>query len=98
MKKNYCFPVLLFLVTLTGCGKQNEETSTENGVKVEILKVNSTAQTINSRFSGTVEEKSSSVLSFSVMGMVKSVCVGLGEEVRKGQLIATVDPASMQSS
>lgn len=98
MKKNYCFPVLLFLVTLTGCGKQNEKTSTENGVKVEILKVNSTAQTINSRFSGTVEEKNSSVLSFSVMGMVKRVCVGLGEEVRKGQLIATVDPASMQSS
>lgn len=98
MKKNYCFPVLLFLVTLTGCGKQNEETSAENGVKVEVLKVNSSEQAASSRFSGTVEEKNSSVLSFPVMGIVKSVCVGVGDVVHKGQLIATVDPASMRSS
>lgn len=49
-------------------------------------------------FSGTVEEEGGTALSFSVMGTVKTTHITLGRHVTKGDLIATLDPVSMQSS
>lgn len=49
-------------------------------------------------FSGTVQEENGSALSFPLMGRVKSVQVDLGSRVRQGQLLATLDEASVEST
>ena len=48
--------------------------------------------------SGTAEEENGTALSFPVSGTVRTLKVHLGQRVVFGQLIATLDPTSMQSS
>ena len=50
------------------------------------------------RYSGTVEEQNGTPLSFSVAGTVQAVHVRLGQRVAAGQLIATLDDASLRNS
>ena len=90
--------VLLLLFGLTSCQNNGDKQTTMSPVKVKVLRVFSSEIDGTERFSGTVEEANSTSLSFSIMGTVKTVHVGLGDRVAKGQLIATVDPLSMQSS
>ena len=90
--------VLLLLFGLTSCQNNGDKQTTMSPVKVKVLRVSSSEIDGTERFSGTVEEANSTSLSFSIMGTVKTVHVGLGDRVAKGQLIATVDPLSMQSS
>ena len=90
--------VLLLLFGLTSCQNNGDKQTTMSPVKVKVLRVSSSEIDGTERFSGTVEEANSTSLSFSIMGTVKTVHVGLGDRVAKGQLIATVDPFSMQSS
>ena len=90
--------VLLLLFGLTSCQNNGDKQTTMTPVKVKVLRVSSSEIDGTERFSGTVEEANSTSLSFSIMGTVKTVHVGLGDRVAKGQLIATVDPLSMQSS
>lgn len=49
-------------------------------------------------FSGTVEEETGTFVSFPMGGTVKSIDVVIGQKVAAGQLLATVDATSMQSS
>lgn len=90
--------VLLLLFGLTSCQNNGDKQTTMSPVKVKVLRVSSSEIDGTERFSGTVEEANSTSLSFSIMGTVKTVHVGLGDRVAKGQLIATVDPLAMQSS
>jgi len=90
--------VLLLLFGLTSCQNNGDKQTTMSPVKVKVLRVSSSEIDGTERFSGTVEEANSTSLSFSIMGTIKTVHVGLGDRVAKGQFIATVDPLSMQSS
>lgn len=49
-------------------------------------------------FSGTVEEESGTAVSFSTAGTIKSLSVSEGESIRKGQLIGTLDDASLRNA
>ena len=49
-------------------------------------------------YSGTVEEENGAVLSFSQGGTIKQLRVKVGDRVRRGQLIATVDPTSVRNA
>lgn len=93
--------VFLGLASLLFVSCQNErEQSTQaiNPVKVKVMEVSSGTVNPNHPYSGTVEEANSTPLSFSVMGTVNAVHIQLGDHVSKGQLLASVDPTSMQSS
>lgn len=47
-------------------------------------------------YSGTVEESSGTVLSFSTAGTIRQMHVSVGDHVAKGQLIASLDPSNLR--
>jgi len=98
MKKVYLTVSLFLVIVLTGCQNAQKQVVMNESVNVELMQVATGQKMSHKRFSGTVEEESGTTLSFSVAGTVKSVHVTLGERVVKGELIATLDPVSVQSS
>lgn len=83
----------------TSCSGEKSPTMADGGaVKVETA-VASRSATSNSRvYSGTVEESSSTSLSFPVGGTIASITVGAGDKVAKGQVIATLDQTTLENS
>lgn len=87
------------MMLLASCSnKQQEPVEYIRPVKFDqVLKQNGQ---ITSSFSGEVVAKNDIELSFKVAGTVSKLNVKLGERIRKGQLIATIDPTdySIQSN
>lgn len=77
--------------------KQNTETNNAS-VLVKTMVVSSNSSMTSYNFSGTIEEMTSSVLSFAVNGTLKNISVSLGDKVSNGQLIATVDDATLNNA
>lgn len=99
IKTTYCMTMLMMLGMCAGCGNTSKELSeVVEPVKVRTMKVEPSLLAENHGFSGTVEEENGSVLSFSVMGVLKDMRVGMGSRVKKGQLLAETDRTSMESS
>lgn len=87
---------ILGLVT-TGC-KEHPTNNRTKPIRVETAKVE-TQKVSNGRiYSGVIEESSGTVLSFKVPGTISRICVNEGQRVKKGQLIAELDAASLQSN
>ncbi len=86
------------LLPLGGCQDEEGRQETVAPVKVEAWVVGNETPGGTHRYSGTVEEGSGTPLSFATAGTVQAVHVRLGQHVRAGQLIATLDPTSLQSS
>lgn len=86
-------------VLLPGCGgARSNEGRGDEAVRVKELTAGGSAAQGGYDYSGTVEEESSASLSFTMGGTVTQLCVKVGDRVRRGQLIAAVDPASVRSS
>ena len=88
MKKS----TLLFIcaVALNCCtGKQEKSTKAPIRVETELL----TSGTVDDShtYVGTVEERTSTAVSFTGMGVVKHISVSEGQVVSRGQLIAEID-------
>ena len=98
MKKNYLTTAFLSVILLGGCQGEKEQTVGEQAVRVKVTQVSTASGEAGGCFSGTVEEENGTTLSFAVMGTVEQVRFHLGQHVAKGQLLATLDAASMQSS
>ncbi len=98
MKRIYCKLAVFLPIILAGCQSGEEKQAATSPVKVKVMTVVSSEQQMSGHFSGTVEEASSTPLSFSIMGTVESVYMKLGEHVSAGQLLATIDATSMQST
>ena len=89
---------LLVLLLLGGCQGEEIQKETVAPVRVEPLVVTAAVPAGTHRYSGTVEEESGTPLSFATAGTVQTVHIRLGQHVRAGQLIATLDSTSLQSS
>lgn len=99
MKKLKFSGMLLLAACVAGCqSNSNSKFEETEPVKVKIMKVANHSEDENSDYSGTVEAENGTSLSFSVMGTVDKVYINLGERVSKGQLIASLNTASLQSS
>ena len=85
-------------IALVSCGGNGQSQQTVNPVKVKTMEVSARTWDGSKEFSGTVEEATGTPLSFSVMGTVKQVHFRLGERVRAGQLLVSLDGVSMRSS
>lgn len=86
------------VMALSSCGEKNTKETAVKSVKVSTVTVGTVAGNSSQGYSGTIEEASGSSLSFSSVGTLKSVSVGEGQMVRQGQLIATIDEASVRSA
>ena len=96
--------VTLFSSLLLSCGKNESKQYAIEAVKVKEMTVGasdgmfSSAADGNYGYSGTVEEENGSALSFTTGGTIMQLRVKVGDRVRKGQLIASVDPTSIRNN
>ena len=82
MKKCHYLTTLALLLALLSCqNESNKPVSSASPVKVKVMQASSSATSESRHFSGTVEESSTTSLSFPVMGTVKKIYVDLGERV-----------------
>ena len=89
MKKNYgC--ILAALILLTACGQKKEDSVTTVR-PVKTARVESRSE-IRKDFSGIVEAVDYVKLAFRVSGQIINLPVVEGQRVKKGQLIAAIDP------
>lgn len=77
---------------LVSCGEKSVEAKKEIR-PIKYGKVELSADMETYTFSGVAKAQNETNLSFKVAGVLASVNVKLGDRVRKGQLIATIDPA-----
>lgn len=92
MKSINQIALALTAVMLSACNAENNKgQAADEAVRVEVTQVKAATSDRTSRYSGTVEEESGTLLSFAVGGTVSRVLVDEGDRVGKGQLIATLD-------
>ncbi len=88
----------LALVTVSGCThSRTEDSKEEKAIKVKTARVSALGSESAFGYSGTVEASQVIPLSFRTIGTVKQVYVEVGDVVRKGQLLATLDDSELQS-
>lgn len=99
MKKTYYYCACgLLLLGLGSCQKAaNGKAEATQPIRVSILTVSASAPLQSKPYSGTVQENRQTSISFSTSGTVQSVHFELGDRIEKGQLLATLDPASYQN-
>ncbi len=84
--------ILISLILLVSCGKKSAGTEEKiRSIKYEKVQLSSGVERLT--LSGVAKAQNETNLSFKVAGTLSSINVKLGERVRKGQLIATIDPA-----
>lgn len=95
MKRIIC--ILSCVLLLTACG---EDTVSENieppvrGLKTQLIE--KVEETIVRRFPSVLQPSSTSVLSFEISGRLKEVNLDVGQRVSKGDVLAEVDPRSLE--
>jgi len=99
MKKEMMILILLPLVGLISC--KNKEERSGDSSKVSIAVTTTLVQSSESsnilRYSGTIEAFQTIPLSFQTSGIVEKIFVEVGDAVKKGQLIASVNNADMSN-
>lgn len=98
MEKRIAIATLWLIPFLTGCQGNEEKHNIHEPVKVEVASVQAKSYANPKRYTGTVEEENGTSLSFATTGTIQRIHVHLGQQVKAGQLIATLDPTSMQNS
>ncbi len=86
--------LLCLTIALTACKEKVEIVEEIRAIKTITVKAQATEMIF--KFSGKVSAVDSSGLSFQVGGQVESVLVDIGNRVKKGQLLAVLDPEPFQ--
>ncbi|GFM87494.1 RND transporter [Pseudomonas cichorii] len=94
MKRLSC--LLLGGLLLSGCGK--DETPPEPVRPVVFVEARPDSQLEFGRFAGNIQARYQSVLGFRVPGRIARRDVDVGSEVKKGDLLATLDPTDQQNN
>ena len=97
MRKRHFVMAATVLVALCGCGEK-KQAAQEQAVRVKVQQIQAEAVNGEQGFSGTIEEASGAALSFATAGTIKRIHVSAGQTVRQGQLIAELDPTTMQNA
>jgi RND family efflux transporter MFP subunit len=93
------FYLVITAAALYGCNSKNENTRTSQNdtIAVSVTEVKCEIIETNLRYSGTVEPSQTIPLTFQASGIVESVLVDAGDEVKKGQLLASVEKTNLQN-
>jgi RND family efflux transporter MFP subunit len=97
MKKGQFMMAAMVLTVLCGCGEK-KQAAVEQTVRVKVQQIQAESVNGEQGFSGTIEEASGASLSFAGTGTIKRIHVSAGQTVRQGQLIAELDPTTMQNA
>ncbi len=76
----------------TGCSNRADVPATLPPLPVKVMTVETGSQTVTRRFSGYTHPWEAAGVGFLIGGRVTSVQVKEGDRVRKGDLLATIDP------
>ena len=82
---------------ITGCSKKEEPVKKEAIRPAKILTIEQSAKVMNFKFPGKVQALDRVELSFEVSGKLVQLAVKAGQHVKKGDLIARIDPANYKS-
>ena len=88
-----CVPLLL-----SACKERAVVPPMPSGVSVKVMEIEGGRVQYEQNYSGTVEAGFSVPLSFQTAGNLLQVLVSDGQSVREGQVLATLDPVSLQSA
>ncbi len=92
-------PLTIFVLALSACSHDSSDKNNDRPpVRVKTVTVENSGVEDTFSYSGTVEEESGTVVSFSAAGTIKSLAVSEGDNVRKGQLIGTIDDGTLKSA
>ena len=99
MKNIYTILLLSVAFTFANCGKEDKKVVADNSpaIKVEVSKI---TESNNSQFlsvSGKIQASKSADLSTRMMGFVKKVHVNVGDKVKKGQLLISINNTGLQA-
>lgn len=93
----YLLTIILSLAS--ACGHDSKSTDNSRPpVRVKTMTVTNNNVEEKFSYSGTVEEESGSVVSFSTAGTIKTLTVSEGDRVKKGQLIGTLDDGTLRNA
>lgn len=90
--------ISLMIILAVGCSGKKNEPRGEREIPVKIVKVVSSGLVGSQSYVGTVEEESASSLSFQVMGNVERIYVREGQQVDKGQLLASLEQSTLRNT
>lgn len=93
---NWMMPLIAGAMFASCSGKQEERQETKIRVETETVSENTVSD--NRSYVGQVEEKQSTVLSFTGTGTVLQMLVDEGQRVSKGQLVAVLDETQMRNA
>jgi len=99
MKNIYTILTLSVMLLIASCGGEYKKTIVDNSPTISV-KTNQVAANANSPFlstSGKIQAVNSADLSTRMMGYVNKVHVNVGDKVRKGQLLVSINNSDLQA-
>ena len=87
---------LLLLALISGCGRQHNETTQEMVRPVRTMSVGVPPQSGGRAFPGQAEANEEAELSFQVGGSLIELSANVGDTVKKGQVLAKLDPQDFE--
>lgn len=89
---------IVLAITLVSCNDNKVENVDAKTVRVETMKVHNTEGEYQREYIGTIESDNSVDLSFQVNGNIERILVQEGQSVQKGQLLATLNTATLANN
>lgn len=89
----------IMVAVIGGCNPKQDQVKTPETkiIAVAVTEAKSELVAINLKYSGTVEPSQAIPLTFQTTGKVEKVLVDIGDNVKKGQLLATIDKTDLQN-
>jgi membrane fusion protein, multidrug efflux system len=89
--KYYLLTLIISLYFFAGCNRNKPGTNNEERIAVKTAKVEYKDFSLPIISSGMIASKKEAKLSFKTGGIIKKLYVNIGDAIRKGQLLATLD-------
>lgn len=97
MKSNVALILLSSMILLCNCHKEKATTSLPP-TRVKVEELNMSNQSMGQTYVGIVEEREATAVSFTSMGVIRRMPIHEGEYVRRGQLLAEIDPTTVDNT
>ncbi|WP_025069404.1 efflux RND transporter periplasmic adaptor subunit [Bacteroides propionicifaciens] len=96
MKRKFIIPVVMLVSLFWSCSS-GKKTEISRALTAKIDSVEPCTQQLSVSYPGKIKASSDVNLSFRVSGPLKHVYVNVGSKVRKGQLLAEIDPRDYET-